>query len=140
MAIRMAFIAAGLLAVTISGCLIVLIMIDASGSLWGTGYLTGAQQAMPVVGILLVVFNVIIAQVARVWVLAVYSVAAATAVNLPYLEAAERHGMVGLIACSWVLGMAGMLGTAFGIRSFRPWDARPPKDGHDPQPPTDAHE
>ncbi|MDR1294192.1 MAG: hypothetical protein LBK59_04445 [Bifidobacteriaceae bacterium] len=98
----------------------------------------GLIELIPVLGFLFVVFNLAIARLAPAWVIVVYAVVATAVVNLPFLYSMGRHGLPGALVWSWVLGIVGLLGTAFGMRSVRPPVTEQRKGRPGPPPPANA--
>ncbi|MDR1188445.1 MAG: hypothetical protein LBK95_13500 [Bifidobacteriaceae bacterium] len=139
-AFRVASFGFGSLAIIASGVLIGGLQFYSSGSSSGGDFLSGAEEVMPALGVFLVVINVIIARVVPVWVIVVYAVAATTVVNLLSVSPKGVGGLVELLVWSWVLGLVGMLGTAFGARPLRRPEAERRGGRPDPLPPTSADE
>jgi hypothetical protein len=97
-------------------------------------------ELIPAAGVLFVAFNLAIAQVAPAWVIVVYAFAAATAVNLPFLSPMVHHGGEGFLVWSWVSGIVGLLGTAFGVRPLRRPEPKQDEGCPGPAPPMNTGE
>ncbi|MDR1188444.1 MAG: hypothetical protein LBK95_13495 [Bifidobacteriaceae bacterium] len=121
----------GVPAILVAGFLVALLATYSSLATSGR-----AAELALVLGVLFVIINVVIAQLAPVWVIVVYAIIASTAVNLPFHSLTIRDGSAGFLAWSWALGIVGLLGTAFGMRSFHAPGSRQRKDRPEPLPPT----